>query len=98
MMIFYMNHYNNEKRKRKDDTYFRQWFIMNLFKSTESCSDCQQIFPPECMQWDHVYGKKINNVARLIGSGSQKALEEEINKCQLVCANCHCIRTAERFK
>jgi len=59
------------------------------------CMDCGGSFPPECMDWDHVRGKKLFGV----GSGvrrSIKAVLIEIAKCELVCSNCHRIRTRKR--
>lgn len=56
------------------------------------CMDCGNSFPPECMDWDHV-GKKNKNVSRI---RNLKEFLEEIELCELVCANCHRIRTSRR--
>jgi hypothetical protein len=60
------------------------------------CVDCDGEFPIECMEFDHVpeRGPKIANVATLVGS--PRRFLEELAKCDLVCANCHKIRTARR--
>lgn len=61
------------------------------------CIDCGLNFPPECMDFDHVRGKKkfdVGQAARLIGR--LEPLLVEIEKCELVCANCHRIRTKKR--
>jgi len=61
------------------------------------CSDCGGRFPPECMDFDHVRGTKVTEVSRikrLVGP----ALMEEIAKCDLVCSNCHRIRTRRRSR
>lgn len=62
------------------------------------CLDCGGRFPPECMDFDHIpeRGKKVTSVARAARRFSQKRFEEELAKCELVCANCHRIRTRER--
>lgn len=61
------------------------------------CADCGQKFPPWVMQFDHVRGKKRWDVASMIGQMcTKKAIEEEIAKCELVCANCHANRTYRR--
>jgi hypothetical protein len=46
------------------------------------------------MDWDHVRGVKIMNVAdmRKRNVALEKILDE-IAKCDLVCANCHRVRT-----
>jgi hypothetical protein len=50
------------------------------------------------MDFDHREGElKTDNVANLVASPhSMKKLLEEIAKCDLVCANCHRIRTHAR--
>jgi hypothetical protein len=59
------------------------------------CTDCGQQFPPECMDFDHVRGTKIDHVNSLL-QRSLRTLQAEIEKCELVCANCHRIRTKKR--
>mgnify|MGYP000353693845 CR=1 FL=1 len=59
------------------------------------CLDCHRQFPPECMDFDHVRGAKAREIADL-RSGTLARLLEEIAKCDLVCANCHRIRTRAR--
>jgi len=79
--------------------YWSETFLMNLFKSTEPCTDCKKLYPPACMEWDHCRGsKKKWNIGKLIGSGNYNLLLKEIEKCELVCANCHNIRTFNRKK
>lgn len=54
------------------------------------------MFPPAAMQWDHLPGKiKLGDVSALHGRTRQEILAE-IEKCELVCANCHTLRTAIR--
>jgi hypothetical protein len=61
------------------------------------CMDCGGRFPPFVMDFDHRDGvTKIGNVARLLRSWPWDRLQTEIDKCDLVCSNCHRIRTARR--
>ncbi len=61
------------------------------------CTDCGGSFHFCAMQFDHVRGEKKFNIGAANGRApSIKALLEEIEKCELVCANCHSIRTYER--
>lgn len=63
------------------------------------CMDCKGIFPVVCMELDHRPGTiKIADVSRLIDSGSLAVLNEEIAKCDVVCANCHRVRTTNRTR
>ena len=59
------------------------------------CLDCG-IADKRVLVFDHVRGEKVTNVARLLGSAWER-IETELNKCDLVCANCHLVRTNERI-
>lgn len=61
------------------------------------CKDCKRRFPPYVMDFDHLDPKqKVANVAYLVKHGCSAKLLEEIKKCDIVCANCHRVRTHER--
>ena len=60
------------------------------------CVDCGKLFPSVCMDWDHVRGEKVAPVSRLLTRNNRRAILAEIAKCDLVCANCHRIRTKLR--
>ncbi len=63
---------------------------------SQPCTDCGQCFPPCCMDFDHVIGSKTDNISRMIQQQySLERVKEEIAKCELVCANCHRIRTRD---
>ena len=65
---------------------------------TGPCTDCGQCFPPVCMDFDHLEDK-IEGVASMVSRGfAREALLAEIAKCDLVCSNCHRIRTATRLE
>jgi hypothetical protein len=57
------------------------------------CSDCGGVFPAICFDFDHrdVHAKSFE-IGRRIGYSLEKLLVE-VEKCDLVCANCHRIRT-----
>lgn len=59
------------------------------------CQDCAGLFHFAAMDFDHVRGEKKFNVA-MGASFSKSALLEEIAKCDVVCSNCHRIRTYKR--
>lgn len=62
------------------------------------CMDCDQSFHFSAMDFDHPEGcEKLNNVSAMIGSGwSWSRIQAEIAKCDLVCSNCHRVRTFQR--
>jgi hypothetical protein len=58
------------------------------------CLDCGRIYPPYVMDFDHRDPKtKIAKVSAMVYKGSEPLLRAEIAKCDLICANCHRIRT-----
>lgn len=60
------------------------------------CMDCGEP-DSRVLQFDHVRGEKLANVAEMVGSGyAWESILEEIDKCDIVCANCHTKRTAKR--
>lgn len=59
------------------------------------CADCKGSFPVECMDFDHLSYDKLYNVSAMTGHSLAK-IEAEIAKCEVVCANCHRIRTKQR--
>jgi|CXWL01.1.fsa_nt_gi hypothetical protein len=99
----YMKEVWYPKNKEKHISYVRKnkkrvTEFIEQYKRARSCSDCG--FPgkefPYVLDFDHVGSgtiKKFN-----IGSWSHtvlsiEAIEQEIKKCELVCANCHRKRT-----
>jgi hypothetical protein len=66
------------------------------YKEKHPCADCKINFPYYVMDFDHVRGIKHKNVSELIPTLSKKKIDDEIKKCEVVCSNCHRIRTHMR--
>ena len=64
-------------------------------KDNKPCTDCGQIFRYWMFDFDHVRGDKTCNVGSLQNMALQR-IKDEIEKCDLVCVNCHRIRTHSR--
>jgi len=62
----------------------------------EPCADCAIVYPSYIMEFDHVTSDKIDSISSLIGWGTWEQIEQELGKCELVCANCHRTRTHKR--
>jgi len=63
------------------------------------CIDCGNSYPPYVMDFDHRDPKtKVAKVSALTYWGSEKKLLDEVAKCDLVCSNCHRIRTHNKRK
>lgn len=60
------------------------------------CVDCGET-DIVVLEFDHVRGEKYKNVSLIAGcSSGLQTLISEIEKCEVVCANCHRKRTAMR--
>lgn len=68
---------------------------LSAIKERSGCKDCG-ISNHIILDFDHIKDKKYN-VSQMIRDGfSWKAILKEIEKCEVVCANCHRIRTHKR--
>lgn len=64
-------------------------------KSSTPCADCGIQYPHWIMDFDHINGIKVNHISQM-KTASWDKIQEEINKCELVCSNCHRNRTYQR--
>lgn len=60
------------------------------------CMDCNTVYPYYVMDFDHREDKKFNISQSMDRYGWAKILEE-VAKCDVVCSNCHRIRTYNRM-
>lgn len=72
-----------------------EWYAA---KKSGPCHDCGNSFHHCQMDFDHLEGhEKVANISRMVyDEVSRKKIEEEMEKCHLVCANCHRLRTWQR--
>lgn len=98
------------KDKEKQRLYHQQWsrdnpqwweerrlrnrLIIREAK-TRPCADCGIQYPYYVMQFDHVDGKELSLAIVAKKHWSEDHIRREIAKCEVVCANCHCERTAK---
>jgi len=67
------------------------------YQVKKGCADCGYNAHPAALEFDHLVGfEKKFNIGEQVGNYSREKLWEEIAKCEVVCANCHAIRTANR--
>lgn len=67
-----------------------------LFMQDKQCVDCGES-DVVVLQFDH-QGEKAANVSNLLRNAKNwSVVMEEIEKCEIVCANCHARRTAKQF-
>lgn len=83
------------ERQRRRREQLRAW--MAGLKRGVPCADCGEVFQPGVMHWDHLPGlPKIDAISTLVESRTRTLVLDELAKCELVCANCHAVRTASR--
>jgi hypothetical protein len=69
-------------------------FLLEYFRS-RPCVDCGE-HDPLVLEFDHL-GDKRFTIGRALPDRSWESLLAEIEKCEVVCANCHRRRTARRL-
>jgi len=70
--------------------------IVNAAKQIP-CPDCGRTHPPCVMDFDHIRGKKTLDISVMVlRAVSEETLRLEMSKCEIVCSNCHRIRTFNR--
>ena len=79
------------KAKALESTRERRDSIRQMIRSAKDrpCADCGKSYPYYVMDFDHIVGKKRFDVGRGLSNRTVADIEEEIAKCEVVCANCH---------
>lgn len=72
----------------------KQW--LQEYKLEKGCTDCGYNKHSAALDFDHLPGTVKKEAIRSGASFGWVALLEEIMKCEVVCSNCHRIRTYER--
>ena len=67
------------------------------YKTNKPCCDCGNIYPYYVLDFHHKYDKKFS-ISQAFRAAGKKQLLEEMAKCDLLCANCHRIRTHSGLK
>ncbi len=71
---------------------------IQAIKVERGCADCGYANHPAALEFDHLPGfVKEHRIAQLANGAKRAKIMAEIAKCEVVCANCHRIRTAERL-
>ena len=70
--------------------------LLKEYKEKRPCMDCNQYYPSYVMDFDHREDKALNVSNAPARGWSWERTLKEIDKCDLICANCHRIRTWQR--
>lgn len=91
----YLRHKKEVLRRSKNKSDVKRALISKI--KEVPCSDCGIQYPFYVMQFDHRDGvDKIEQISKLVAVASWNKILEEIEKCDIVCSNCHAIRTWKR--
>lgn len=91
----------NEKHRKERLAYQKKrqannQALINAYKN-KPCMDCGVEYPTYVLDFDHVRGEKSFNISGAKSNRTPKAIIAEIEKCDLVCSNCHRVRTQSRI-
>ena len=84
-----------ERKKEERRRAYRRAHAVVYDAKGGPCMDCGRAYDVVCMDFDHVRGTKKFNLSSSHGY-SDATIRAEIAKCDLVCANCHRLRTSKR--
>lgn len=88
--------YRAKRRQIQQQLRKRNMKFLKEYLATHPCIDCG-FSDVRALEFDHVRGQKFKEVALMAQVGySIEKLKVEIDKCEVRCANCHKIITAER--
>ena len=81
---------NKEKIKEKKKKYYslKAQFVLD-YKKNKSCSNCGWNEHTEILQFHHTKGDKSFSVGSAIGNKKNEIIKKEMDKCVLLCPNCH---------
>jgi hypothetical protein len=78
--------YRQERRER----------LMDYLKDKQ-CVDCGEP-DPLVLEFDHVRGQKFGDIGSMLSGYCWSRVMQELQKCEIRCANCHRRKTARDFK
>jgi len=59
----------------------------------DKCIDCQISYPDHVYDFHHINPEeKLHNLGTIIGGSKWKTIQTELDKCALLCSNCHRLR------
>ncbi len=99
---YFKNRYKNNEDRR---SAVKQWVKTRVAENGKKVWDYLKEHPcgcgesdPVALEFDHVRGKKKASVSFLVThSATWETIKEEIEKCNILCANCHRKKTAKQL-
>lgn len=93
-------HYERNKElfadRQRDRRSNVRKFVQNYKIENNVCIDCEISYPPHVLQFDHLRDKSFTISGLGVKQKNIEDVKKEIEKCEIVCANCHAHRTFMR--
>jgi hypothetical protein len=95
---YLQQHYKDNKQYYFDKSKNNRDKVMQIVREYKAkpCCDCKIEYPYYVMDFDHRENKEFNISEACKNFGLAK-IEKEIEKCDVVCSNCHRERTHKRY-
>lgn len=91
------NHHNARERTNAKVKKIELRKFVNSLKDGP-CKDCGIKYQPWIMDFDHLKDKYESISVMISNKRSKEVILKEIEKCDLVCSNCHRERTYQRYE
>jgi hypothetical protein len=92
---------NPQVRSQRKNRQRAREFVDNIKSTSDGCQECgwYDINNLQVLHFDHIdSADKEHNISRLVSTGRKlELIQAEINKCRILCGNCHIKRTLRQF-
>lgn len=96
-------YYNRKDKLKKEDKYLKQVkriknikeYVLDYMKD-KKCKNCNENRLP-ALDFHHLNNKEFNVSQGILNGYSLDRIKKEINKCEILCSNCHRVETADQF-
>ena len=86
--------YIDQARVQKEKLRLERTAYLLIFFKSHPCVECGED-DPVVLEFDHLRDKALS-IGRALECRAWRAVLDEMQKCEVVCANCHRRRTAQR--
>jgi len=89
----------NQKEKPQKRTAAKKREVQQMLgkmKEDSGCVDCNTKYPFYVLDFDHSRGNKVSNIGQMLDYFTIEDILKEVAKCDIVCSNCHRVRTYTR--
>jgi len=91
---YYLGQGQKEKTaQRQRDRRGEIKILLQEYKQNSICADCKEDYPYWILQFDHLSDKEFGLSGVWAVTTDLDRIKKEIEKCEVVCANCHADRT-----